>query len=91
MLCVKFLKEIQNIFVMQGTARPGLPWEDPENLKRNNEEPVTSFENAHDLMITVLNHQMFQFNKYLLQRISVDSVVSFCYSPNKKKKKAKQS
>lgn len=59
---------------MQGTSRPLLPWEDPDSAKHT-EEPVTSFENAHDLMITVLNHQMFQFNKYLLQRISVDSVV----------------
>ena len=58
---------------MEG-LRPALPWEDRSTEDLVNDQ-TSSFGDAHDLMITVLNYQMFDFNESLLKRIAVDSVV----------------
>ena len=60
---------------MEGVVRPALPWEkgDGDDSFDGKETP---FGDAHDLMMAVLNHQMFTFNENVLKRIAVDSVVS---------------
>ena len=53
-------------------VRPSLPWEEPDTPQ---EGGSSVFENSHDLMIAVLNHEMFRFNEIVLKRIATDSVV----------------
>lgn len=62
---------------MERVAHPPLPWEDDKTNELLEIENTSGFDTAHDVMITVLNHQMNEFNQIILERIAIDSVVSY--------------